>query len=155
MEGRDPGRRVRQPTISVGSGLQRTSARFQIAHAPRLHRRVVAFLIVASPAIPNVRWYDGAYLQPFEPQKTLKVNELILVTSPMHENQVYAAGIRKIQIFIDGKLVCTDNHPQDTGLKTDCVWRPVPGRYKLQAVATDEDGEAGKSEVIEVVIERP
>ena len=37
----------------------------------------------------------------------------------------------------------------------ECVWRPAPGKYKLQAVATDVDGMVGKSEVIEVVIERP
>ena len=73
----------------------------------------------------------------------------------MHENQMYAADIRKIEILIDGKVVCTDNDPQDPGLNTDCVWTPAPGRYKLQAVATDVDGAVGKSEVIEVVIERP
>jgi hypothetical protein len=36
-----------------------------------------------------------------------------------------------------------------------CVWKPTPGEYKLQTLATDEDGAVGKSEVIEVIIERP
>ena len=68
---------------------------------------------------------------------------------------MYAAEIGKVEIFIDGKVVCTDNQPEHPGLRTDCVWRPAPGRYKLHVVATDVDGAVGKSEVIEVVIERP
>jgi len=114
-----------------------------------------AEVLVLSPPIPSVRWYDGEFLQPFESGKTLKTTELVLVASAQHENQMYAAEIRKIEIFIDGKVACTDNQPEHPGLRTDCVWRPAPGRYKLHVVATDVDGAVGKSEVIEVVIERP
>ena len=60
-----------------------------------------------------------------------------------------------MEFFVDGDLVCTDNEPGTRSSYSECVWRPSPGRYKLHAVATDVDGRKGKSEVIEVVIERP
>ena len=45
--------------------------------------------------------------------------------------------------------------PKTRSSYSECVWRPSPGKYKLHAVTTDVDGMAGKSEVIEVEIERP
>lgn len=111
--------------------------------------------IVASAPTTSLAWYDGEYLQQFEPGKVVKASALSLVPSAEHEYDVYAAKIAKIDIFIDGVLYCTEKEPIVPNSGFECVWRPAPGKYKLQAVATDVDGMVGKTEVIEVVIERP
>jgi hypothetical protein len=100
--------------------------------------------------------FDGEYVRQFEDTKaTLKVNsELILMAAasyqPFEETEIV-----KMDIFVDGRLLCSDDEPAQVGYGSKCVWKPSPGKYKLQAVATDVDGAVGKSEVIEVVIERP
>jgi uncharacterized protein DUF11 len=114
----------------------------------------VEFRITSAPTT-GLAWFDGEYLRDFEPGKVVKANELILVGSADYENQIYAAEVAKVEIFVDGRLVCTDTEPGKPNSGFECVWKPAPGRYKLQAVATDVDGAVGKSEVIEVVIERP
>jgi hypothetical protein len=114
----------------------------------------VEFTISMAPTT-NLSWFDGEYLQDFEPGKALKVNEVRLVGSADYEERMFAADIAKIDIFVDGRLICTDNEPGVPNSEFECIWRPAPGRYKLQAIATDVDGGKGKSEVIEVVIERP
>jgi hypothetical protein len=112
------------------------------------------FILASAPTV-SLAWYDGEYLQPFEPGKVVKASALSLVPSAEYENDVYAAPIARIDIFVDGVLVCADKQPMTPNSDFECVWRPAPGKYKLQAVATDVDGMVGKSEVIEVVIERP
>ena len=112
--------------------------------------------IVASTPITTMYWHDGEYLREFEAGKPLKVqNGLKLHASAGHEDSFIEADIVKTQIFVDGVLVCTTDEATRFWYEFNCVWRPSPGKYKLHAIATDVDGMAGKSEVIEVVIERP
>ena len=111
--------------------------------------------IFASAPTTTLAWHDGESYQQFEPGKAVKATALSLVSSAEYENDVYAAKIAKIEFFVNGVLVCTDKQPMDPSSDFECVWRPAPGKYKLQAVATDVDGMVGKSEVIEVMIERP
>jgi hypothetical protein len=111
---------------------------------------------VASNPMAKLYWYDGEYLQEFEPGKPLKVsNELTLHASGVHEESFNEADIVKTEIFVDNVLVCTIDETNRYWHEYNCVWRPSPGKYKLHAVTRDEDGAVGKSEVIEVVIERP
>ena len=63
------------------------------------------------------------------------------------------AKISKLEIFVNGVRLCTNDSSQ-LGFG-ECLWKPSPGKYRLQTVATDEDGAIGKSEEIEVVIESP
>jgi hypothetical protein len=103
-----------------------------------------------------MQWYDGKYLRDFEAGKPLKVpNGLTIHASAGYEDTFFDTDIVKTQIFVDGVLVCTIDEATQPRNEFNCVWRPSPGRYKLHAIATDVDGMVGKSEVIEVVIERP
>ena len=111
-------------------------------------------LIIASTPVTKLAWSDGQYVREFEAGKPLKVDAVTLMSSAHYEIQ-YEAPLRKVEFFVDGHLVCTDNEPRSRSSYSECVWRPSPGRYKLHAVTTDVDGMVGKSEVIEVVIERP
>lgn len=117
----------------------------------------VEFTIASNPIV-TLYWHDGEELQDFEPGKPMKVNELILHASGRHDdtiNTINHADIVNTEIFVDGVRVCTIDNPNGYWHEYNCVWRPAPGRYKLYAVSTDADGAVGKSEVIEVVIERP
>jgi uncharacterized repeat protein (TIGR01451 family) len=114
----------------------------------------VEFTFASAPTA-DLSWFDGEYLHRFEPGKALKAIELALVPSADYENDFYAAKLARIDIFIDGVLYCTDKAPMVPNSDFECIWRPAPGKYKLHAVATDVDGMVGKTEVIEVVIERP
>jgi hypothetical protein len=115
----------------------------------------VEFIIASTPTA-KMYWYDGEYLRQFEADKPLKVqNGLTLHASAVHESSFNQAEIVKTEIFVDGVLVCSTNESTRAMDEFNCVWRPSPGRYKLHATATDVDGMVGKSEVIEVVIERP
>lgn len=112
--------------------------------------------IVASTPVTKMYWHDGEYLREFEPGKPLKVqNGLTLHASAVHEDTFVDADIVKAQVFVDGVLVCTIDETTRVWHEFNCVWRPSPGTYKLHAIATDVDGMVAKSEVIEVVIERP
>ena len=72
------------------------------------------------------------------------------VYEPMFEAQV-----TKLEVLANGVSICTDNAP-DSGAAEKCVWRPPsPGKYKLQVIATDVDGAVGKSDPIEITIDRP
>jgi len=108
---------------------------------------------ILNPPETNLVWFDGESWNEFEPGKPFRVRELILVGRAESE-LMYGAPVKKIEMFANGVLICTDNYPgsANTG---DCVWRPAPGKYKLQAVATDEDGGVGKSALIDVTIELP
>ena len=115
----------------------------------------VEFTLASPPVETKVMWYDAEYIRELENDKTLKVNEVMLMAST-----TYAiwreADSKKVEYFVNGALVCTDNNPErELSEPGWCIWRPSPGKYKLQAVVTDIDGMVGKSEVIEVVIERP
>lgn len=111
---------------------------------------------IASVPETKMYWHDGEYLREFEPGKPLKVNnEVKLHAGAAHEDTFSEATIVKTQIFVDGVLLCTTDEAARPWHEFNCVWRPSPGKYKLHAVATDEDGAVGKSEVIEVIIERP
>jgi hypothetical protein len=116
----------------------------------------VDFTIASNP-IAKIYWHDGEELQDFEPGKALRVSELTLHASGTHDEaySYNAAEIVKTEIFVDGVRVCTIDGPSGAWHEYNCVWRPSPGKYKLHAVTRDEDGAVGKSEVIEVVIERP
>lgn len=111
-------------------------------------------ITIASTSYAKLAWFDGQYAREFETGKPLKVNEVRLMASVIYE-PMYEAPVKKMEFFVDGRIVCTDTDPGSRSSYGECVWRPAPGKYKLHAVATDVDGMTGKSEVIEVVIERP
>ena len=81
----------------------------------------------------------------------MKFSELVLVPSADHREVGHDAKISKLEVFVNGRRLCTDDSPQ-LGYG-ECIWNPSPGKYRLQTVATDEDGAVGKSDEIEVVIE--
>lgn len=101
----------------------------------------------------QLRWFDGEYSREFEAGKSMKFSELVLLPSADHQEVGHDAKISKLEIFVNGLRLCTVDSPQ-LGYG-ECTWRPSPGKYRLQTVATDEDGAVGKSDEIEVVIERP
>lgn len=121
-------------------------------HGVETRSEPVEFTIVEPPQ-PGVSWFDGEYARNFEPGQTYKVTQLILmywaVYEPMSEGEV-----TKLEVLANGVAVCTDNSPV-FGSAEKCVWTPAPGKYKLQVVATDADGAVGKSNPIEITIERP
>jgi hypothetical protein len=111
--------------------------------------------IIVDPPRPDVRWFEGEYLQPFEPKQTFKVSQLILAYSAVYEDEMmFRANITKLELLANGVSVCSDSAPV-FGSAEKCVWTPAPGKYKLQVIATDEDGAVGKSDPIEITIERP
>jgi hypothetical protein len=113
----------------------------------------IEFTII-SPPKPAVSWFDGEYASNFEPGQTLKVNQLILMYSADYE-PMFNAEVTKLEVLANGVSICTDNAPV-SGAAERCVWTPPsPGKYKLQVIATDEDGAVGKSNPIEISIERP
>jgi len=115
----------------------------------------VEFTIRSTPLV-TLYWFDGEYIHEIEPGQTLKMsNELRLHASGSHQDSFYESDIVKTEIFVDNALVCTIDEANRNWYDYNCVWRPAPGKYKLHAVTTDENGAVGKSEVIEVVIERP
>jgi len=83
----------------------------------------------------------------------MRVSELILVGAGERE-WLYGADVKKVEVFANGELLCSDDSPI-FGTGGECLWRPSPGKYKLQAVTTDADGAVGASALIEVIIERP
>lgn len=99
-------------------------------------------------------WFDGEFVRDFDTAKPFKVSELILAAAADHEFS-NDARIIKIEIFANGLPICTDDSPSALGLAADCLWKPSPGKYRLQAAATDADGAVGKSDLIEVIIEKP
>jgi hypothetical protein len=105
------------------------------------------------PPEAHLRWFDGKYSREFEAGKSVKFSELLLVPSAYHPEIGHNAKISKLEIFVNGLRLCTDDSAQ-LGYG-ECTWRPSPGKYRLQTVATDEDGAVGKSDEIEVVIESP
>lgn len=107
---------------------------------------------VLDPPKTRLYWYDGKYRRDFDTGKPMKVSELILEVAGERE-QFYGADVKKIEIFANGELIFTDDSPV-FGVGGYCLWQPSPGKYKLQAVATDADGAVGRSELIEVIIER-
>lgn len=105
------------------------------------------------PPEAHLRWFDGEYSREFEAGKSMKLSELVLVPSADHQEVGHDAKISKLEIFVNGLRLCTDDSPQHGW--GECTWRPSPGKYRLQTVATDEDGAVGKSDEIEVIIESP
>lgn len=115
----------------------------------------VAFILVSPPNV-RIAWRDEDYVREFEPGTPLKVNnEVVLVAAASYDDTDDDPDITKVEIFVDGRLVCTNDQPTQIGFGSNSVWKPSPGKYRLQAVVTDRDGVVGKSEVIEVIIERP
>lgn len=112
----------------------------------------VEFTMMRSPEA-HLRWFDGEYSREFEAGKSMKFSELVLLPSADHREVGHDAKILKLEIFVNGLRLCTDDSPQ-LGYG-ECKWRPSPGKYRLQTVATDEDGAVGKSDEIEIVIESP
>jgi hypothetical protein len=105
------------------------------------------------PPHADLIWFDGKYGREFEPGKPFRVSQLILFPRARHKIGL-EGKIAKLEVFANGERICTDDSPM-SGFGGECVWKPSPGKHKLQTVATDEDGAVGKSAVIEVVIERP
>jgi hypothetical protein len=103
---------------------------------------------------PRLSWFDGEYARDFDIGKPFKVNELILsaVADQEFSND---SKITKIEIFANGLPICIDDSPTPFGYAGECTWKPSPGKYRLQAVATNADGAVGKSDQIVVTIERP
>jgi Domain of unknown function DUF11/Bacterial Ig domain len=112
----------------------------------------VEFTILKPPAT-TLSWLDGESRREFDTSTPLKASELILVGAG-DRDEFNGAEIKKVEIFANGELLCADDSPA-FGVSGECVWRPPPGKYKLQAVVTDADGAVGKSALIEVIIERP
>jgi uncharacterized protein DUF11 len=112
----------------------------------------VEFAILNPPAT-TLSWLEGESRRDFDTSKPLKVSELVLVGAGERE-QFYGADVKKVEIFANGELLCSDDS-LIFGVGGECLWRPRPGKYKLQAIATDTDGAVGKSNLIEVIIERP
>ena len=110
-------------------------------------------LTVMEPPRAQLRWFDGKYSREFQAGKPFKDGVVILLPQARHEN-IQEAKIAKLEVFANGERVCAENSPA-AGFGERCFWKPTPGKYKLQTVATDEDGAVGKSEVIEVIIDRP
>ena len=108
-------------------------------------------LTMIDPPKPLLRWFDGEHTQEFEPGKTFKVNQLILLAVTDGWSQV---EVTKFEVLVNGVHLCTDDSPT-LNYAEECRWTPAPGKYKLQVIATDIDGGVGKSEPIEVIIERP
>ncbi|HTG94988.1 MAG TPA: hypothetical protein VL866_20490 [Pyrinomonadaceae bacterium] len=113
----------------------------------------VEFTMMKPPSAA-LRWFDGEYSRELEAGKPFKVSELILLACADHPDVGNDAKISKLEIFANGFRVCIDDSPV-LGFGGECIWKPSPGKYKLQTVATDEDGAVGKSDEIEIVIERP
>ena len=114
--------------------------------------QTVEFTMMTPPEA-YLRWFDGEYSRAFEAGKSMKFSELVLLPSADHREVGQDAKISKLEIFVNGVRLCTNDSPQ-LGFG-ECLWKPSPGKYRLQTVATDEDGAIGKSEEIEVVIESP
>lgn len=112
----------------------------------------LVFTMMEAPKA-DLRWFDGEYSREFQPGKTFRVNQLILFPRARHELAL-GGKIAKLEVFANGERICTEDSPM-AGLGGQCVWKPSPGKHKLQTVATDDDGAVGKSAVIEVIIERP
>ena len=108
---------------------------------------------VVDPPMPSVSWFDGEYIRPFEPGQTFKVSQLVLMYSAVYV-PMFEGHVTKLEVLANGLAVCTDNAPNNGGAEK-CVWTPSVGKYKLQVIATDADGAVGKSEPIEITIERP
>jgi uncharacterized protein DUF11 len=105
------------------------------------------------PPKADLSWFDGKYSRDFEPGKEFRVNQLILLPRARHELAL-EGKIAKLEVFANGERICTDESPM-AGFGGECIWKPSPGKHKLQTIATDEDGAVGKSAIIEVIIERP
>ena len=105
------------------------------------------------PPHATLRWFDGKYSREFEPGKPFNDRVLILLPQARHEIDL-GAKIAKLEVLVNGERICAQDSPTH-GFGGQCIWKPSPGKYKLQTLATDEDGALGKSEVIEVIIERP
>lgn len=109
---------------------------------------------IMDPPKPSVGWFDGQYLNHFEPEPTFKVSQLVLMYSAEYEMR-FGAHVTKLEVLANGVSICIDNAPI-FGAAEKCVWTPpAPGKYKLQVIATDVDDAVGKSDPIEITIERP
>ena len=108
---------------------------------------------ILSPPTTSLYWSDGESMSEFDTSKPMKVSELILIGVGEPE-EYFGAEVKKVEIFANGELLCSDEWP-GSAEGEECHWRPRPGKYKLQAVATDADGAVGKSALIEVVIDKP
>jgi hypothetical protein len=115
------------------------------------------FVLTESPET-TLQWFDGEYIQQFDSQTEFKVNELVLVGEAQYKSVSSEAALSKMEYFVDGNLICTKGE-QEGGFfdsSKGCIWKiPSSGQYKLQAVATDEDGMVGRSRVVEVTIQKP
>lgn len=109
--------------------------------------------IIMNPPKPSVSWFDGQYSNGFEPGQTFKVSQLVLMYTAEYEH-MGGAEVTKLELLANGVTVCTDNAPVMGGAEA-CEWTPAPGKYKLQVIATDADGAVGKSDPIEITIDRP
>ena len=112
----------------------------------------VEFTVVDAPK-PSVRWFDGEYSQAIEPGQTFKVTQLVLMYSAVYET-LFEGHVTKLEVLANGVPVCRDDAPEFDSAEA-CEWKPAPGKYKLQVIATDADGAVGKSEPIQITIERP
>jgi hypothetical protein len=66
-----------------------------------------------------------------------KVRELILLPSADHPEVGHDSKIAKLEVFASGVRICMEDSPQ-LGYGVECVWKPSPGKYKLQTVATED-----------------
>jgi hypothetical protein len=108
---------------------------------------------IVDPPYPSVSWYDGEYIHSFEAGQTYKVSQLILMSSAIYQ-PMFEGRVTKLEVLANGTPICADNAPQH-GAAEKCLWIPAPGKYKLQVIANDADGAVGKSDPIEITIERP
>lgn len=117
----------------------------------------VEFTLMNPPEV-TVRWFDGEYIQDFELQREFKLNELVLVGEDVYKSEETKAPLSKMEYFVDGILICTKGEQRGGFFDSSkgCIWKvPSSGQYKVQAVATNEDGMVGRSRVVEVTIQKP
>lgn len=124
------------------------------ANGVETRSETVEFTVMEAPRA-ELSWFDGEYRKDFTENQSFSVREMILagVASPQG---VGAAKVVKLEVFKDGILFCSEDVDDSIFAHAECEWRNIqPGQYKLQVVATDEDGAVGKSKVITVTITRP
>ncbi len=115
------------------------------------------FVLTDSPET-TLSWFDGEYIRQFDSRTEFKVNELVLVGEAQYKSESSEAGLSKMEYFVDGNLICTKGEQKGGFFDSSkgCIWKiPSSGQYKLQAVATNEDGMVGRSRVVDVTIQKP
>lgn len=115
----------------------------------------VSFKITKPPEV-TLYQYDGEDLHRITEETPAKPSSELNLVAEVEHDLFADLNIVKIDFFANGKLIETytqdgPNHNGNRYIQWELKTLP-PGRYKVQAVATDSDGSIGKSAVVEIVI---